>query len=299
MSGSGKTARARRATEKEMKIVRDPAVMQTIANELRQSGRSIGLVPTMGYLHEGHASLIRAARTQSDAVVLSIFVNPTQFGPGEDLDKYPRDMERDEKIAHEEGVDYIFYPEPATMYPRGYETYVGVEKLTRSHCGASRPVHFRGVTTVCTKLFNIVLPHRAYFGQKDYQQCAVIRRMVKDLNMNLEIVVCPTVREPDGLAMSSRNVYLTDDERAQAVCLHESLQHAQDMARDGQEDAKAIASAMRRHIENRTAARIDYISIADCDTLKELSTIEDEAVALLAVFFSRARLIDNAILKVP
>jgi pantoate--beta-alanine ligase len=297
MSVSAEKDRPGGVKQDGMTILRDPAEMQAVANTLRKQNRSIGLVPTMGYLHEGHASLIRAARQQCNSVVLSIFVNPTQFGPGEDLEKYPRDMQRDENIAHNEGVDYIFYPEPDTMYPSGYQTYVTVERLTQSYCGASRPVHFRGVTTVCTKLFNLVLPHRAYFGQKDYQQCAVIRRMVRDLNMNLDIVVRPTVRETDGLAMSSRNAYLTADERAQAVCLHESLQLAKTMVREGTRDAQAVAAAMRAHIEQQPAARIDYIAIADCDTLEELQTVENEAVALVAVFFSRARLIDNEILK--
>ena len=196
-----------------MAVVRDPDRLQALMNKARRKGLRIGFVPTMGFLHKGHASLIRAAREQSDIVVLSIFVNPTQFGPDEDLDKYPRDMERDEKVAMAEGVDYIYYPEPDTMYDSGYQTYVTVEKISRSHCGESRPVHFRGVATVCTKLFNIVLPHKAFFGRKDYQQCALIKRMVKDLNMNLEIVVMPTVREEDGLAKSSRNAYLEPEQR--------------------------------------------------------------------------------------
>jgi pantoate--beta-alanine ligase len=299
MTASGDTARVEGTKPEKMTIVHDPAEMQAIAKQIRETNRSIGFVPTMGYLHEGHTSLIRGARRQSDVVVLSIFVNPTQFGPDEDLDKYPRDMEADEKIARDEGVDYIFYPEPATMYPSGYETYVTVEQLTRSHCGTSRPVHFRGVATVCTKLFNIVMPHRAYFGQKDYQQCAVMRRMVRDLNMDLQIVVLPTVREADGLAMSSRNAYLSPNERKQATCLYEALQLAKQMVHEGQRDAHILISAMRAHITSKPAARIDYVSIVDCDTLEELPTIENEAVALLAVFFSKARLIDNEVLHVP
>jgi len=299
MTGSVKRARRYGGAEREqMIIVRDPAEMNALSNKMREAKLSIGFVPTMGYLHEGHASLIRAARQQSDAVVLSIFVNPTQFGPNEDLAKYPRDMERDERIAREEGVDYIFYPEPDTMYLPGFQTYVTVEKLTRSHCGVSRPVHFRGVATVCTKLFNIVLPHRAYFGQKDYQQCALIRRMVEDLNMNLEIVVQPTVREPDGLAMSSRNAYIKTEERKDALCLYESLQLAQKMVQAGETDAKKIVAAMREHIESKPLARTDYVSVADTNTLEELDTIEKEAVALVAAFVGKARLIDNAILTV-
>jgi pantoate--beta-alanine ligase len=281
-----------------MRIIREPAEMQAVANRLRQQGRTIGFVPTMGYLHEGHASLLRAARRDSDAVVLSIFVNPTQFGPNEDLDQYPRDMERDERIAREEETDYIFYPEPKTMYPPGYQTYVTVEKLTASHCGVSRPVHFRGVTTVCTKLFNLVLPHRAYFGQKDYQQAAAIRRLVHDLNMNLEIVVMPTAREADGLAMSSRNAYLQPDERSQAICLYESLQLAKEMVSRGQRETAPIIAAIRKHIEARPAARIDYVSIADANTLEELTAIERKAVVLLAVFLGKTRLIDNELIVV-
>jgi len=279
-----------------MAVVRDPARLQALMNRARQKGLRIGFVPTMGYLHEGHASLIRAARAQSDIVVLSIFVNPTQFGANEDLDKYPRDMERDERIAMKEGVDYIYYPEPDTMYGPGYQTYVTVEEISRSHCGVSRPVHFRGVATVCTKLFNIVLPHKAFFGRKDYQQCALIKRMVEDLNMNLEIVVIPTVRENDGLAMSSRNAYLDPEERKQALCLREALDIAKKMTAAGETDAEKIVAAMSEHIESRPAARIDYVSIANTETLEELNTIADRAVALLAVYVGKTRLIDNEVL---
>ncbi|MBI5118458.1 pantoate--beta-alanine ligase [Candidatus Poribacteria bacterium] len=281
-----------------MRIISDSSEMQTLANRIRETDLLIGFVPTMGYLHEGHGSLIRGARQQSDIVVLSIFVNPTQFGPAEDLDKYPRDMERDKEIAREAGTDYIFYPEARDIYTSEFQTYVNVEKITKSHCGVSRPTHFRGVATVCTKLFNIVLPHWAFFGQKDYQQCAVIRRMVKDLNMNLEIIVLPTVREADGLAMSSRNVYLTPEERKQATCLYESLQLAKNMVRAGRTDARTILMAMREHIKRKPLASIDYVSIADTDTLQELETIRTEAVALLAVYFGKTRLIDNEILRV-
>jgi len=283
---------------RRMKTIHSPTEMQTLANSMREKEMRIGFVPTMGYLHEGHLSLIREARKQSDAVVLSIFVNPTQFGPDEDLDKYPRDFEGDEKLAEETGADYIFYPEPDTMYGPGYQTYVKVEELANSHCGISRPVHFRGVATVCTKLFNLVLPHRAYFGQKDYQQCAVMKRMVRDLNMNLEIVVLPTFREDDGLAMSSRNAYLGPEERKEALCLRESLDMAREMVKSGETDARAIISTMRKHIESKPSARVDYISITDTNTLEELETIKKEAVALLAVFVGKTRLIDNEILKV-
>jgi pantoate--beta-alanine ligase len=281
-----------------MAVVRDPDRLQALMNKARRKGLRIGFVPTMGYLHKGHASLIRAAREQSDIVVLSIFVNPTQFGPNEDLDQYPRDMDRDERIAMSEGVDYIYYPEPDTMYDAGYQTYVTVEKISRSHCGESRPVHFGGVATVCTKLFNIVLPHKAYFGRKDYQQCALIKRMVKDLNMNLEIVVIPTFREKDGLAMSSRNVYLEPEERKQALCLREALDIAKDMTAAGETDARKIVAAMSAHIESRPAASIDYVSVADTESLEELDTITNRAVALLAVYFGRTRLIDNEVLTV-
>ncbi len=299
MSGSKESLKTRGdAGPRKMAVVRDPARLQAVMDKMRQKGLRIGLAPTMGYLHDGHASLIRAAREQSDIVVLSIFVNPTQFGPDEDLGKYPRDMESDEKLAMAEGVDYIYYPEPETMYGPGYQTYVAVEELTRSHCGSSRPVHFRGVATVCAKLFNTVLPHKAFFGRKDYQQCAVMRRMVKDLNMNLEIVVLPTVRESDGLAMSSRNAYLGADQRKQALCLYESLQMAEEMAKSGETDAGKVVAAMSRHIESRPDARIDYVSIADPDSLEELDTITDRAVVLLAVYVGKTRLIDNTILTV-
>jgi pantoate--beta-alanine ligase len=297
MTTTRKSSNAKKKAGK-MAVVRDPERLQALMNRARRKGLRIGFVPTMGYLHEGHASLIRAAREQSDVVVLSIFVNPTQFGSDEDLDKYPRDMERDERIAMAEGVDYIYYPEPETMYDDGYQTYVTVEDISRSHCGESRPVHFRGVATVCTKLFNIVLPHKAFFGRKDYQQCALIKRMVKDLNMNLEIVVIPTVREKDGLAMSSRNAYLDPDQRRQALCLSEALHLARDLAAGGETDAGKIVAAMTRHIESKPEARIEYISIADTETLEELDTITDRAVALLAVFFGQTRLIDNEVLIV-
>ncbi len=299
MSASGEDLKTGVETEAgKMIIVRNPSKLQALMDKARQKGLQIGFVPTMGYLHEGHVSLIRAAREQSDIVVLSIFVNPTQFGPSEDLDKYPRDMERDEEIAMAEGVDYIYYPDADTMYGQGYQAYVTVEQLARSHCGASRPVHFRGVATVCAKLFNIVLPHRAFFGRKDYQQCAVIKRMVKDLNMNLEIVVLPTVRESDGLAMSSRNAYLSAGQRKQALCLHEALELAGEMARSGETDARKVVAAMTRRIEKAPEARIDYVSVADPDSLEELDTIADSAVALLAVSVGKTRLIDNEILKV-
>ncbi len=283
---------------RKMAILRDPKRLQALMDKMRRKGLKIGLVPTMGYLHEGHASLIRAARKQSDVVVLSIFVNPTQFGPNEDLAKYPRDMERDEEIAMAEGVDIIYYPEPDSMYGPGYQTYLTLEELPNSHCGESRPVHFRGVATVCAKLFNIVLPHKAFFGRKDYQQCAVIKRMVKDLNMNLEIETLPTVREADGLAMSSRNAYLDPDQRKQALCLGEALNLASDMTASGITDAGEIVAAMRGHIERMPEARIDYVSVADTETLEELDTIADTAVALLAVYFGKTRLIDNRVLTI-
>ncbi len=290
------TEKSLRSKERKMAILHDPKRLQELMNRMRLKGRRIGLVPTMGYLHEGHASLIRAARKQCDVVVLSIFVNPTQFGPSEDLDKYPRDMERDEAIAMAEGVDVIYYPEPDSMYGPGYQTYVTLEDLPDTHCGESRPVHFRGVATVCAKLFNIALPHKAFFGQKDYQQCAVIKRMVEDLNMNLEIETIPTVREADGLAMSSRNAYLEPEQREQALCLGEALNMAAEMTASGVTDAGKILRAMREHIESKPEARIDYVSLADADTLEELETITDRAVALLAVYFGKTRLIDNKVL---
>ncbi len=279
-----------------MQIIDDIQRMQKICLDLRREGRRIAFVPTMGYLHEGHLSLLREGRAQGDILVLSIFVNPTQFGANEDLDAYPRDFERDASLAREAGVDLLFYPTPATIYPPGYATYVNVEGLTETLCGASRPGHFRGVTTVVAKLFNIVQPHLALFGQKDFQQLAVIRRMTLDLNLPVEIAGMPIVREADGLAMSSRNVYLSADERAQALVLSRALAAARQLARDGVRDVPAILSTLRAMIAAQPAARIDYLQICHQLTLQEQFRVDADSVLLLAVFIGKTRLIDNGYL---
>ena len=256
---------------------------------------TVGLVPTMGYLHEGHLSLIRRAREECDHVIVSIFVNPTQFGPKEDLAKNPRDLERDFRLI-EPYTDLVWTPSAETMYPQGYQTWVEVEAMTRPLEGAMRPDHFRGVTTVVAKLFNAVQPHKAYFGQKDAQQVAVIRQMVRDLNFPLEIVVCPTSREPDGLAMSSRNVYLDPDQRKAATVLFRSLSAAKELYERGERSAEKVRGKMKEVLAGEPLAEPQYISCADYDTLEELDEIKGKALLSMAVFFGKTRLIDNFIL---
>jgi len=281
------------------KVFNNSDEISSFCRKGRAEGRTLGFVPTMGALHEGHLSLIRRARAENDIVVVSIFVNPTQFGPGEDLEKYPRTFEDDARQCEKCGVDAIFAPPEEEIYPEGYDTYVEQDKLTRVMCGASRPGHFRGVLTVCCKLFNIVGPHVAYFGQKDYQQAVVIRRMVADLRMPLRIEVCPTVRETDGLAMSSRNRYLSPSQRADALCLSRALDLAGEMAARGVADAGEIIQAMKDLIAKVESATIDYIVIADPDTLKPLEKIATRSLAALAVRIGRTRLIDNTMIKPP
>jgi pantoate--beta-alanine ligase len=275
-------------------------VVRTIAEvrAWRANAGAVGLVPTMGYLHEGHLSLVRAARAENAAVAVSIFVNPTQFGPNEDLARYPRDEQRDLELLEAEGVDAVFAPDAGEIYPEGFSTYVSVEELTQRLEGASRPTHFRGVTTVVAKLFNIVQPDRAYFGQKDAQQLAVIRKMVRDLDLPVEIVAMPIVREFDGLAMSSRNAYLTTEQRTAASVLALSLSLAERMYDDAVRDATQIRDAIGRCIAREMLAEIDYISIADAATLDELDIIDREALVSLAVRFGSTRLIDNTVLRV-
>ncbi len=256
----------------------------------------VGFVPTMGYLHEGHMSLVKKARAENNSVVVSIYVNPTQFGPKEDLSKYPRDLARDRAMLEKEGSDVIFFPPDKEMYPAGYDTWVTVDNLTKPLEGDARPTHFRGVTTIVTKLFNIVRPTSAYFGQKDAQQALVIKKMATDLNMNLKVVVCPTVRDPDGLAMSSRNVYLSLEQRKAAPVLYKSLLLAKDLFTIGERNAAAILEQMIALIQKEPLAKIDYISIADPDTLAELKTIKKSALVSMAVRFGNTRLIDNIIL---
>jgi len=267
--------------------------MKEYSASVRMEGKTISFVPTMGYLHEGHLSLMREGRRRGDVLVLSIFVNPTQFGAGEDLEKYPRDFERDERCAVETGVDVIFYPSVNEMYPDGFQTYVTVEDVTKNLCGRSRPGHFRGVATVCAKLFHIVAPHTAVFGKKDFQQFVTIRRMVKDLNMDLEIIGAPTVREPDGLAMSSRNTYLSDEERQSALSLSQSLILARDMYDRGERDAGTIMEEASLLIESHPHTAIDYVRICETATMEDVKTIEKEAVIALAVLVGKTRLIDN------
>jgi pantoate--beta-alanine ligase len=258
---------------------------------------SWGLVPTMGFLHEGHLDLIRRARSENDRVGVSIFVNPIQFSNPGDLEKYPRDMDRDSALLEKEGVDLLWTPTPEIVYPRGYQTYVNVNQVSTHLEGAARPGHFQGVATVVAKLFNVFQPTRAYFGQKDAQQLLVIRRMVKDLDLNLQIVACPTVRENDGLAMSSRNVRLTPEHRCQAVCLYKALSVAGSAFRSGNREADHLREMMIDVISEAPAARIDYVSVADPETLDELLTIEAGALLSLAVFFGDVRLIDNLVLS--
>lgn len=275
-------------------------ILPTIAEfkESRQKIKnSVGLVPTMGYLHEGHLTLVRRAREENKTVVVSIFVNPTQFGPREDFARYPRNPERDLALLEKEKVDLVFMPSAEEMYPEGFCSWVEVEKVTEKLEGAVRPGHFRGVTTVVAKLFNIVQPTRAYFGQKDAQQAVVIKRMVADLNMNLDIIVVPTQREPDGLAMSSRNTYLSQEERQAALVLWKSLNLAQQLWSQGERKAERVRQQMTALIQKEPLAKIDYVSIADPETLEEIVEIDRPALVSLAVRIGGTRLIDNIILE--
>ncbi|MBC7185716.1 MAG: pantoate--beta-alanine ligase [Calditrichaeota bacterium] len=281
-----------------MQLVEKVRDMQLQAERWRQEGKLIGLVPTMGYLHEGHLSLIRIARERADVVVTSIFVNPTQFAPHEDYQRYPRDLPRDMALAEQAGCDVIFHPSVEEMYPAGYLTYVEVEKITGVLCGRSRPTHFRGVTTVVAKLFNIVKPHVAVFGQKDAQQALVVRRMAQDLNFDLEIVVAPIVREPDGLAMSSRNSYLSPEERRQAVVLSKALQRASELVAAGERSAARLIEEMEAVIRTAPSAKIDYVAVVDANTLEEVKELRGQVLIALAVWIGSTRLIDNVVVEV-
>jgi pantoate--beta-alanine ligase len=256
----------------------------------------VGFVPTMGYLHEGHISLIRRAKADCKSVALSIFLNPTQFGPNEDLSKYPRNLERDLELVKPLGVDLVWTPTPEIMYPNGYQTWVEVEAMTKPLEGASRPGHFKGVTTIVAKLFNAVQPHKAYFGQKDAQQAAVIRQMTRDLNFPIEIVVCPTTREADGLAMSSRNVYLDADHRKAATVLFRSLSAAKEMYEAGERDGEKLRGKMKEVIAGEPLAQMQYVSCADYDTLEELAAVKGKTLLSMAVMMGKTRLIDNIVL---
>ena len=280
-----------------MKIINSPSEVQSYCRSVRADGKTIGLVPTMGFLHEGHLNLMRRARAENDLLVISIFVNPTQFGPNEDYEAYPRDLQSDSEMAAEVGVDVIFAPTARDMYSERHATFVNVEGITEKMCGASRPEHFRGVTTVVTKLFNLVHPHKAYFGQKDAQQAAVIKRMVADINFDIEIIVMPTVREEDGIAMSSRNKYLSAEERKAALVLNQSLRMAEKLVKSGYRNTVEISCKIREMIEAEPLARIDYIAIIHADTLDDLDILEGKVLIALAVFIGKTRLIDNIILN--
>ena len=280
-----------------MQMITSIKEMQTLSNRDREEGKTIALVPTMGLFHQGHLSLMEEGRRRGDLLVISIFVNPTQFGAGEDYEDYPRDMERDKQLAEETGVDVIFAPSVAEMYPSGNQTYVSVEEVARNLCGISRPMHFRGVTTVVCKLLNIVKPHVAIFGEKDFQQLVAIRQMVSDLNLDMEIVGMPIYREEDGLAMSSRNRCLTTDGRKAALCLSHSLKRAKELFEQGERSTEEIIKEARNIIEAEKLARIDYVKICDIKTLKDVEQINQEAVLALAVKIGKARLIDNIVLN--
>lgn len=280
-----------------MEILRTVEEVRQWTRRQRAAGRPIHFVPTMGYFHEGHLSLMRRAKADDGAVIVSIFVNPLQFGANEDFDRYPRDFERDRQMAESVGVEAIFYPEVAEMYPPGYQTEVRVKELSKPLCGRSRPGHFEGVATVVLKLFNIVTPDRAYFGMKDYQQLRVIQQLVRDMNLPIEIVPCPIVRESDGLAMSSRNVYLTPAERAAATVLYRSLQWAQAQVQAGERDAHRLRDGVHAHIAAEPLARIDYVEVVDAETLQPVERIERPTLVAVAAFFGKARLIDNCIVQ--
>ena len=281
-----------------MQIVTKIDDLKSIINEVKKKGQTIGFVPTMGFLHEGHLSLMRIAKSENDFAVMSIYVNPMQFGVGEDFESYPRDMERDKELAESAGCDLIFAPDSQEMYPPGFAAFVDVDRLTGTLCGASRPGHFRGVCTVVNKLFNLVSPHKAYFGQKDAQQALVLRKMVRDLNMDLELIILPTIREPDGLAMSSRNKYLSSSERKEAVILSKSLFMAQEVINAGERDVSAIKKKIGELISTADGAVVDYIEIVDTEELQPLPALKKECLIALAVKFGTTRLIDNIIMGV-
>jgi len=278
-------------------VVRKISEIRKYVNNAKKQGKKVGFVPTMGFFHEGHLELMRNARKECDVVVVSIFVNPIQFGPEEDFEDYPRDLNRDVKLVEEVGVDIIFAPDVEEIYPEGFSTYVEVKGLTEKLCGRSRPGHFRGVTTVVLKLFNLVQPHVAYFGQKDAQQVLVVSKMVEDLNLDIEICSVPTVREKDGLAMSSRNTYLNTEERKAATVLYRSIQLVKEKVRMGERDVNRLKKAAAELISSEPLAEIDYVEILSLPDLKEQDTLKDKMLLALAVKIGKARLIDNAILE--
>jgi len=279
-----------------MKVFRRIDEMRSAVSGIKSRGMSIGFVATMGYLHEGHLSLVRGSLRKADVTVVSIFVNPAQFGPTEDFKEYPRDLNRDSEVLEREGVDYLFVPEADEIYPQGYKTFVEVHDLQDKLCGRSRPGHFRGVCTVVLKLFNIINPDISFFGQKDYQQAVILKRMVKELNLEVKIEVLPLIREKDGLALSSRNKYLTQEQRKAALVLSKSLKEAKSMVEKGQRDSAAIIKEMKEIIGREPLVKIDYVEIVDIDNLDPVARIEKETLAAVAVFIGEIRLIDNTVL---
>lgn len=277
-----------------MSLLIEKSDIQNAVKEARRNYQKIGFVPTMGALHEGHLSLIRQAKAENDLVIVSVFVNPTQFAPHEDFDQYPRNIEKDYQMARDAGADIVYHPKVEDIYMPGASTFVEVEgDMTKKLCGASRPSHFKGVTTVVNLLFNIVSPDHAYFGQKDAQQVIVIQKMVRELHMNVEVVVCPIVREADGLAMSSRNIYLSQEERTQALALNQSLKAAIAQYEQGEKNVDVLKQLVTKHIEKQPLANIDYVEILDAVTLEPIDTIETKVLAAVAVKFGKTRLIDN------
>ena len=274
-----------------MKIATTVLETRNTVKNWRKEGYTVGLVPTMGFLHEGHASLIKKCREQNDKVVVSVFVNPTQFGPNEDLEAYPRDLEKDKALCESLGADLIFHPEPSEMYQTP-KTYMNIEGLSDNLCGKSRPIHFKGVCTVVSKLFNIVAPDRAYFGQKDAQQLAIIKKMVQDMNFDVEVVGCPIVREEDGLAKSSRNTYLTDEKRKAALCLSKSVKKGMEIIKEGI-SAKEVLDEMKKVINQEPLAKIDYVSMVDSLTMEDVETVDRDVLVAMAVYIGKTRLIDN------
>ncbi len=280
-----------------MKVVKTIQEVRAQVQAWRKEGLTVGLVPTMGYLHEGHQSLIRKSVSENDRTVVSVFVNPIQFGPNEDLEAYPRDLNRDRKAVEEAGGDLIFHPEPSEMYPGHFTSFIDTTETTELLCGAVRPIHFRGVCTVVGKLFNIVLPDKAYFGQKDAQQLATIRRFVRDLNFPVEIVACPIVREEDGLAKSSRNTYLNPQERQAALILSKSLKLGKAAIEQGERSAQRIIDIIRQNLQTEPLARIDYVEVVDFENIQRVETIQGETLVAIAVYIGKTRLIDNFIIK--
>ncbi len=281
-----------------MKVVHTIKEVREIVKAWKKEGLSIGFVPTMGYLHDGHKSLITKSVSQNDRTVVSDFVNPTQFGPNEDLARYPRDLARDAKLCESAGADILFNPEPSEMYPSHFTTTVNTTEVTEHLCGARRPVHFGGVCQVLTKLFNIVTPDRAYFGQKDAQQLAVVKRFVRDLNFDIEIIGCPIIREEDGLAKSSRNTYLSPEERKAAVILSKSLKAGKDLILSGERSSQKVIDKIREVLEGEKLAKIDYVSIVDNENIQPLDTIKGEVLVAIAVYIGKTREIDNFIIEV-